>query len=269
MSGGVGGVGRPTPRRHTAVPWLYGLAAVLTVLAPLVLLGVWVGGAGLGAALLAAVADLVAAVIAAGVATVVVARRGVRRVRAVVLGHPDGRAGRLAEHGAARWSLARERFAAVSREYAAVECDPREVAARPALVDVSVPETGRFVEALAAAGELATPTQPADPRHRDAFVAAVDRAETAWATARRTAEALAQPTPPTRRAEPTPPTGRAASTPTTAAGTVPPVAAPPPTLAPGARAGGRGSRDEYGAVADAVRAAAARGVRDLRDRMRA
>jgi hypothetical protein len=234
-----------TPLRRSAVPWLYGLAALLVLLVPVVLLGVWVGGAGLGAALLAAVADLVAAMIAAAAATVVLARRGVRRVRTVVLGHPDGRTGRLAEHGAARWVLARDRFAALGAEYARAESDPREVAARPALVDVSVPATARFVEALGEAHELATPTEPADPRRRDAFVVAVDRAVAAWDEARRTADALA------------------------ADAVVGPKPAPVPTLAPGAARRTTVGRDEYGAAAEAVRAAAARGVRDLRERLRA
>lgn len=240
--------GGTTPLRRTAVPWLYGLAVALAVLSPVVFLGVWVADGtigGLGAALLAAVADLVAAVIAAAVATVVVARRGVRRVRSVVVGHPDGRAGRLSAHGSARWSIARDRFAAVAREYAAVESDPREVAARPALVDVSVPSTGRFVEAFASAHDLATDVEPADPRHRERFSAAVDRVVAAWDEARRTAEALAPQPDPT----------------------------PAPTLAPGATLAPGGppaaERDEYAAVADAVRQAAARGVRDLRGRMRA
>ncbi|HEY2222390.1 hypothetical protein [Actinomycetospora sp.] len=234
--------GGTTPLRRTAVPWLYGLAVLLAVLSPVVFLGVWVADGtveGLGAALLAAAVDLVAAVIAAAVATVIVTRRGVRRVRSVVVGHPDGRAGRLSAYGSARWTLARDRFAALQREYAGVESDPREVAARPALVDVSVPATGRFVEALADAQDLATATEPADPRHREQFASAVDRAVAAWDEARRSAEALAPPPAPD------------------------PV--PAPTVAPGEPAQ---ERDEYAAVADAVRQAAARGMRDLRGRMR-
>ncbi len=240
-----------TGRRRSAVPWLYALAALLLVLVPVVLLGSLVGGAGLGAALLATVADLVAAVIAAGVATVLLARRGIRRVRTVVLGHPDGRPGRLAEHGAARWVLARDRFAALQREYAGVESDPREVAAHPALVDVTVPATGRFVEALGEAHELLTHVEPHDPRHRDRFVAAVDHAVAAWAEARRTADALAA---------------------ARDAGFTEDVVTGPGVVrgagvvrGPGVRA----PRDEYGVAAEAVRAAAARGVRDLRERMRA
>jgi hypothetical protein len=238
-----------TGRRRSAVPWLYALAALLLVLVPVVLLGALVGGAGLGAALLAAVTDLVAAVIAAGVATVLLARRGVRRVRTVVLGHPDGRTGRLAAHGAARWAVARDRFAALQREYAGVESDPREVAARPALVDVTVPATGRFVEALGEAHDLLTPTEPLDPRHRDRFVSAVDRAVAAWGEARRTADALAA----ARDAEAT----HVVSGPGVVTG--------PSVRRPAVH----GPRDEYGVAAEAVRAAAARGVRDLRERMRA
>ena len=233
-----------TPLRRTAVPWLYGLAVLLVVLSPVVFLGVWVADGtmdGLGSALLAAVADLVAALIAAVAATVLVARRGVRRVRSVVVGHPGGRAGRLAAHGSARWTLARDRFAVLQREYARVESDPREVAARPALVDVSVPATGRFVEALADAQELVTQTEPAEPRHRERFAAAVDRAVAAWDEACRTAEALGTERGPAPVAE--------------------------PTGAPGT--GPAAGRDEYAAMADAVRQAAARGMRDLRDRMRA
>ncbi|MCD2190276.1 hypothetical protein [Actinomycetospora soli] len=231
-----------TPMRRSAVPWLYGIAVLLTVISPLVFLGVWVADGtleGVGTALLAAVADLVAAALAAIVATVLAAQRGVRRVRTVVLGHPDGRSGRLSEHRAARWALARDRFAALQRDYAAFESDPRAVAARPALVDVSVPATEAFVEALADAQVLATPTEPGDPR-REEFVAAVDRAVAAWDEARRHADALA--------AERAP---------------VPP--RPLETRAPGPAA----PADEYAAVADAVKQAAARGMRDLKSRLRA
>jgi hypothetical protein len=246
-----------TGRRRSPVPWLYAVAALLLVLVPVVLLGLWVGGAGLGVALLATVADLVAAVIAAAVATVLLARRGIRRVRTVVLGHPDGRSGRLAEHGAARWVIARDRFAALQREYAGVESDPREVAARPALVDVTVPATGRFVEALGEAHELLTPTEPADPRQRERFVAAVDRAVAAWAEARRTADALAA----ARDAEHGP----------GVVGEPDVVSGPGVVSAPGVTRGRavHGPRDEYGVAAEAVRAAAVRGARDLRERLRA
>ena len=73
---------------------------------------------------------LPALLVAAVVAAVLALQRGVVRVRTAVIGHPDGRAGRLAEHEAARWRLAGDRFAALQREYAAFEADPGAVAAR-------------------------------------------------------------------------------------------------------------------------------------------
>lgn len=240
-----------TPLGRSAVPWLYGLSVLLVIVSPLVFLGVWVADGsleGFGTALLVAVADLVAAALAAIVATVMAAQRGVRRVRTVVLGHPDGRSGRLSEHRAARWALARDRFAALQRDYAAFESDPRAVAARPALVDVSVPTTEAFVEALADAQVLATPTEPGEP-HRGEFVAAVDRAVAAWDAACRHADAVAAPAPVPPSAVPP------RAVPPRPAETRPPRAVPP--------------ADEYAAVADAVKQAAARGMRDLRGRLRA
>ncbi|MEJ2868568.1 hypothetical protein WCD74_12410 [Actinomycetospora sp. OC33-EN08] len=236
--------GSSSPLRRSAVPWLYALAVLLTVISPLVFLAVWVGDGtieGLGPAVVATVADLVAAAFAAVVATVLAAQRGVRRVRSVVLGHPDGRSGRLHEHRSARWSLARDRFAALQRDYAAFESDRSAVAARPALVDVSVPATARFVEALGDAQVLATPTEPGSPR-REEFTAAVDTAVAAWDEARRVADELA------------------GQHPHPAVGPAPGPTRPPRAAAP---------VDEYAAVADAVKQAAARGMRDLRGRLKA
>jgi hypothetical protein len=240
-------VGRP---RRSAAPWLFGLAVLLGLLSPVIFLAVWVAAGdveGFGVALLAAVADLVAAAIAAVVATVLAIRRGVTRVRTVVHGHPQGRAGRLDEHDAARWHAAKRRFADLQAEYAAFEADRHAVAARPALADVTVPATARFVQALGDAEFLATDTEPAGPR-RAQFSAAVDRAVDAWENAQRVAEGLAQ-----ARRE--------------AAGAPPPVhetravdPAPPRVAPPGS---------EYTHAAEAVRRAAARGAKDLRDRLRA
>ena len=232
--------------RRSAAPWLFGVAVLLAVLSPLVFLGTWIAVGdleGLGVALLAAVADLVAAALAAIVATVLAVRRGITRVRTVVHGHPQGRAGRLAEHDAARWHLAGERFAALQAEYAAFEADPRAVAARPALADVTVPATARFVQALGDAEFLRTDTEPPAPRRAE-FAAAVDRAVEAWESAQCVAEGLA-------RARHTP-AGE-----TRAVGPAPPRVAVP------------GGSSEYAQVAEAVRRAAARGARDLRDRLRA
>jgi len=185
----------PSARRRSPVPWLYGLSALLVVLAVPVFLGVWIADGtleGVVPAVVAGIADLVAAAVAAVVATVLAARRGVRRVRTAVSGHPEGRAGRLAEHRAARWTVARERFRGLQREYAAFEADPRAVAARPALTDVAVPSTARFVEAYADADYLLTDLEPTGPR-REEFAAAVDRAVAAWHDAVTVADALASP----------------------------------------------------------------------------
>ncbi|MHC1560438.1 hypothetical protein ACR9E3_15900 [Actinomycetospora sp. C-140] len=237
--------------KRSAAPWLFGVAILLALLSPVVFLAVWVGAGdleGLGAALLAAVADLVAAAIAAIVATVIALRRGITRVRTVVHGHPQGRMGRLDEHDTARWHLAKKRFATLQAEYAAFEADRMAVAARPALADVTVPATARFVQALSDAEFLATDTEPSGPRRAE-FSAAVDRAAAAWKDAQRVAEGLAQ-----ARREGYP--GDAAAARETRA--VDP--APPRVATPGS---------EYTQAAEAVRRAAARGARDLRDRLRA
>lgn len=265
MSGRTG-----PPSRRSAVPWLYGLAAALALLSPILFVAVWASDGtldGLVPAFLAALVDLAAAVVAAVVATVLAARRGITRVRTVVSGHPQGRAGRMAEYQAARWSVARERFAALQREYAAFEADPTAVAARPALTDVTVPATARFVEAYGDAQFLLTDTEPSGPR-REEFAGAVDRAVASWHEAQRTADALAGVHSPGSDAG-------AAGTETVAVG---PGAdgssrAGDPesgraALGP-ARPGAQGAGQEYADVADAVRKAAARGMKDLRDRMRA
>jgi len=235
--------------RRSAAPWLFGLAVLLGLLSPVIFLAVWVAAGdveGFGVALLAAVADLVAAAIAAVVATVLAIRRGVTRVRTVVHGHPQGRVGRMAEHETARWHLARRRFADLQAEYAAFEADRCAVAARPALADVTVPATARFVQALGDAEFLATDAEPAGPR-RVQFTAAVDRAVESWESAQRVAEGLAQ----ARRED----AGAPPVHETRAVDPAPPRVAPP------------GS--EYTQGAEAVRRAAARGAKDLRDRLRA
>ena len=58
------------------------------------------------------------------------------------------------------WAHARQRFAALRGEYAAYECDPMAVLRLPALSDVTVPSTGRFVEAFAEAQALETDAFP-------------------------------------------------------------------------------------------------------------
>ncbi len=87
------------------------------------------------------------------------------------------------------WAHARRRFDALRSAYAAYECDAMAVLRLPALADVSVPSTARFVDAFAEAQALDTDAFPGG-RHAPAFVAAVDRAERAWGAAREAAERI-------------------------------------------------------------------------------
>ncbi|MGI5125561.1 hypothetical protein ACQEVB_01985 [Pseudonocardia sp. CA-107938] len=87
-------------------------------------------------------------------------------------------------HGAAR-----RRLATLRAEYAAFESDAVQVLRLPALVDVSVPSTARFVEDLAAALVLdaATPRSVAALRE---YTSAVDRARRSWVAAREAARRI-------------------------------------------------------------------------------
>jgi hypothetical protein len=87
------------------------------------------------------------------------------------------------------WQQAKSRFSTLRAEYAAYECDPLAVLRLPALADVTVPSTARFVEAFAEAQALDV-DGPAPPSHRAQFVAAVDRAWHAWQAAREAAERI-------------------------------------------------------------------------------
>jgi hypothetical protein len=87
------------------------------------------------------------------------------------------------------WAGARQRFHALRAQYAAFECNTMEVLRIPALTDVSVASTARFVDAFAEAQALETDGLPPDP-HRGMFVTAVDRAERAWRAAIDAAERI-------------------------------------------------------------------------------
>ena len=87
------------------------------------------------------------------------------------------------------WARDRSRFHELRAQYAAYECNTMEVLRIPALADVSVASTARFVDAFAEAQALETDALPPDP-HRAHFVAAVDRAERAWRAARDAAERI-------------------------------------------------------------------------------
>jgi hypothetical protein len=88
------------------------------------------------------------------------------------------------------WAQARSLFDRLCAEYAAYECDPISVLRLPALADVTVPSTGRFVEALAEAQALETDVFPSPDAHATGFVAAVERADRAWRAARAAAERI-------------------------------------------------------------------------------
>jgi hypothetical protein len=87
------------------------------------------------------------------------------------------------------WAGARERFHALRAEYASFECDPMGVLRLPALADVAVPSTARFVDAFAEAQALETDAYPG-PAHADRFAAAADRAERSWRAAVGAAERI-------------------------------------------------------------------------------
>jgi len=105
---------------------------------------------------------------------------------------PEGRTGISAPAPPGRagdWSRARERFHRVRAEYAAYECDPVLVLQLPALADVSVASTARFVEAFAEAQGLETGAQP-EPEHARLFTEAVERAARSWTAALDAAERI-------------------------------------------------------------------------------
>ncbi len=87
------------------------------------------------------------------------------------------------------WSHARDRFHTLAQAYAAHECDPMSVLRLPALSDVTVPSTGRFVEAFAQAQALESDAFPGE-EHAAEFVRAVDRAQRSWRAAREAAERI-------------------------------------------------------------------------------
>ena len=87
------------------------------------------------------------------------------------------------------WQAAKTRFDALREHYAAFECDPMAVLRLPALCDVGVPSTARFVDAFAEAQALETDNRPPES-HAAQFVAAVERADRAWRAAIDAAERI-------------------------------------------------------------------------------
>ncbi|WP_130289238.1 hypothetical protein [Pseudonocardia sediminis] len=86
------------------------------------------------------------------------------------------------ESGLQAWQRAKAEFDALRVEYTAHECDPMQVLRRPALSDVSVPSTARFVDAFAEAQSLDTDAHPGAP-YDAAFTVAVAKARRAWQAA--------------------------------------------------------------------------------------
>jgi hypothetical protein len=87
------------------------------------------------------------------------------------------------------WRATRARFAQLRTEYAQFECDPLAVLRLPALTDVTVASTGRFVDAFAEAQALDTDTEPPGA-HCARFASAVDHAWRCWRAARDAAERI-------------------------------------------------------------------------------
>jgi len=87
------------------------------------------------------------------------------------------------------WRATRARFAQLRSEYGQFECDPLAVLRLPALADVTVASTGRFVDAFAEAQALDTDTEP-PALHQARFATAVDQAWSAWHAARDAAQRI-------------------------------------------------------------------------------
>jgi hypothetical protein len=121
-----------------------------------------------------------------GVGSVIVVRHLQRRRRAGALAKPAPQPGKRA---VADWPATRTRFAQLRSEYGQFECDPLAVLRLPALTDVTVASTGRFVDAFAEAQALDTDIEP-PPAHCARFATAVDRAWRAWRAARDAAERI-------------------------------------------------------------------------------
>ncbi len=90
------------------------------------------------------------------------------------------------------WRSARQRFDALRSEYGQYECDPLAVLRLPALADVTVPSTGRFVDAFAEAQALHGEREDRPPPERQAvaYTQAVERAWQAWRAAHDAAERI-------------------------------------------------------------------------------
>jgi hypothetical protein len=89
----------------------------------------------------------------------------------------------------AEWTASRQRFDALRDEYAAFECDALAVLRLPALADVTVPATARFVHSFAEAQALDTEQLP-PAEHLRSYVQAVEAATRSWHAAKDAAERI-------------------------------------------------------------------------------
>jgi hypothetical protein len=165
--------------RHGPRPLLLFLAMILLWTAGPTVLEV------LATSLFAGIALLLTLAVVGMVVTGVAVHRAVRRHRRPVPGTVSVPAPRREPD----WAAVRSRFETLRSEYAAYECDPLAVLRLPALADVSVASTGRFVDAFAHAQALHTDERPPSGMAAE-YREAVDTAERAWRAAREAAERI-------------------------------------------------------------------------------
>lgn len=135
------------------------------------------------------VAGVAAAPILVAIGATRLATRGRRRRRAAMTAAAARGPAIAARPVVDPWPVAKSRFATLRSEYAAYECDALAVLRLPALADVTVPSTARFVEAFAEAQALDA-DGPVPPEYRDRYVASVDNAWRCWQAAREAAERI-------------------------------------------------------------------------------
>ncbi|MGD9525978.1 hypothetical protein [Pseudonocardia sp.] len=190
------------PRRRGRRGTVSGAALVARRLPPVVIVGggiLVLGGVAMAGMMLALFVITVLPGLLFGLAVAAIAQHRRQYRRALhhhhhhrYAAHPAMRAAHpavRAPHPELAWRAARDRFARVRAEYASYECEPMNVLRLPALADVSVESTARFVDAFAHAQAFESETFP-PPQHAAEFVAAVDRAERAWRAACDAAERI-------------------------------------------------------------------------------
>lgn len=107
-------------------------------------------------------------------------------------GEPRGEPRLAAPDWRAEWRASRRRFDALRAQYAAYECDPLAVLRLPALADVNVASTARFVDAFAQAQGLHSEREDPEPPedYATSYSRAVERAWQSWRAAKDAAERI-------------------------------------------------------------------------------